>query len=135
MSLPGLLSGSTTARVWKSGEDRSRIAVDAPFAEFDVVRDGQDLWTFDSASSDVTHLVLPEANRKRERLCIGHRRVVDGRAEQCHLMMRELPYVRLLQDLVRADERQIADVVRSVHPRRNHEVGAQRDLAVVRPVP
>ena len=60
VSLTGLVSGSTTARVWKAGDDRSRVAVDAPFAEFDVVRDATDVWTFDSASSDVTHLVLPE---------------------------------------------------------------------------
>ena len=60
VSLTGLLAGSTTARVWEAGDDRSRVAVDAPFAEFDVVRDGRDVWTFDSASSDVTHLVLPE---------------------------------------------------------------------------
>lgn len=60
VSLTGLLSGSTTARVWKAGDDRSRVAVDAPFAEYDVVRDRTDVWTFDSASSDVTHLVLPE---------------------------------------------------------------------------
>ena len=63
VSLPGLVSGSTTARVWKAGDDRARIAVDAPFAEYDVVRDGQDVWTFDSASSDVTHLVLPEGEQ------------------------------------------------------------------------
>ena len=60
VSLPGLLAGSTTARIWKAGEDRSRLAVDAPFAEYDVVRSGRDVWTFDSASSDVTHLVLRE---------------------------------------------------------------------------
>jgi hypothetical protein len=60
VSLPGLFAGSTTARVWKAGEDRSRIAVDAAFAEYDVVRDGSEVWTFDSASSDVTHLTLPE---------------------------------------------------------------------------
>ncbi len=66
VSLPGLLAGSTTARVWTSGEDRSRIAVDGPFAEYDVVRDGQDVWTFDSASSDVTHLVLPEERAAQE---------------------------------------------------------------------
>ena len=60
VSLTGLLAGSTTARVWKAGDDRSRVAVDAPFAEYDVVRDGSEVWTFDSASSDVTHLVLPE---------------------------------------------------------------------------
>ncbi len=60
VSLPGLLAGSTTARVWKAGDDRSRVAVDAPFAEYDVVRDGRDVWTYDSASRDVTHLTLPE---------------------------------------------------------------------------
>lgn len=59
LSLPGLLSGSTTARVWKAGDDRSRIAVDAPFAAYEVVRNGEDVHTYDSASSEVTHLVLP----------------------------------------------------------------------------
>ena len=66
VSLPGLLSGSTTARVWSAGEDRSRIAVDGAFAEYDVVRDGRDLWTFDSASSDVTHVTLPEPAQERK---------------------------------------------------------------------
>ena len=64
LSLTGLLSGSTTASVWKAGDDRSRIAVRAPWAEYDVVRDGQDVWTYDSASSDVTHLVLPEGTEQ-----------------------------------------------------------------------
>ena len=62
VSLPGLLSGSTTARVWKAGEDRSRIAVDAPFSEYDVVRNGDELWTYDSAAGDVTHLRLPASS-------------------------------------------------------------------------
>jgi outer membrane lipoprotein-sorting protein len=65
-SLPGLLAGSTTARLWKAGDDQARIAVDASFAEFDGVRDGKDVWTYDSASSDVTHLVLPEAGPGQE---------------------------------------------------------------------
>lgn len=59
LTLPGLLAGTTTARVWQAGEDRSRVAVDAPFAELVVVRDGRELWTFDSASRDVTRVVLP----------------------------------------------------------------------------
>ena len=66
VSLPGLLSGSTTARVWKAGDERSRIAVDADWAEYDVVRDGRDVWTYDSASEDVTHLVLPERSSQDE---------------------------------------------------------------------
>lgn len=61
VSLPGLLSGSTTARVWKAGEDRSRIAVDGPFAEYDVVRDGDLVSTYDSAGGAVTRLRLPAA--------------------------------------------------------------------------
>ncbi len=60
VSLPGLLSGSTTARVWASGEDKQRVAVDAPFAEYDVVRSGRDVHTYDSASKKVVHLTLPE---------------------------------------------------------------------------
>jgi outer membrane lipoprotein-sorting protein len=64
VSLPGLFAGSTTARVWMAGEDRSRIAVDAAFAEYDVVRDGSEVWTFDSASSDVTHLALPQGQEQ-----------------------------------------------------------------------
>lgn len=67
VSLPGLLSGSTTARVWLAGEDRSRVAVDAAFAEYDVVRAGRDVFTYDSASSDVTHLVLPEHGADADR--------------------------------------------------------------------
>lgn len=60
VSLPGLLAGSTTARVWSAGQDKQRIAVDAAFAEYDIVRDGTDAYTYDSASSDVTHLTLPK---------------------------------------------------------------------------
>lgn len=59
LSLPGLLSGTTTARVWQAGADRSRVAVDAPFAEYVVVRDGVQVWTYDSASSEVTRIALP----------------------------------------------------------------------------
>lgn len=64
LTLTDLLAGTTTARVWKAGEDRARIAVDAPFAEYDVVRNGTDVWTFDSASGDVAHLVLPEGTEE-----------------------------------------------------------------------
>lgn len=60
LSLPGLLAGSTEVRVWKSGDEQLRLAVDAPFAEYDVVRDERDLWTYDSSSNEVTHVVLPE---------------------------------------------------------------------------
>lgn len=59
VSLKTLLAGSTTARVWQSGTDRLRLAVDAPFAEYDVVRNGTSLWTYDSASTGVDHVALP----------------------------------------------------------------------------
>lgn len=66
VALTDLLAGSTTARVWKAGDDRSRVAVDAPFAEYDVVHDGREVWTYDSASSDVTHVTLPQGSDEAE---------------------------------------------------------------------
>jgi len=44
VTLTDLLSGSTTARVWQAGEDRSRVAVDAPFAQTTNLGDGQFAW-------------------------------------------------------------------------------------------
>lgn len=66
LSLQDLLAGSTTARLWASGEDKLRLAVDAPFAEYDIVRDGSDLWTYDSASSDVSHVTIPDTGEEPE---------------------------------------------------------------------
>jgi hypothetical protein len=58
-SLTELASGTTTARVWSDGGQRSRIAVLGQLAETDVVRNGSDVWTWRSGTGTVAHAVIP----------------------------------------------------------------------------
>ncbi len=58
-SLDSLLAGSHTARVWFAGRERVRLAVTGSLAESDVIRNGQDLWVYQSQDNSVTHLRLP----------------------------------------------------------------------------
>ncbi len=58
-SLSGLVSGSHTIRVWYAGKDRVRLAVTGTLAESDVIRNGHDLWLYQSADDSVTHVRLP----------------------------------------------------------------------------
>jgi outer membrane lipoprotein-sorting protein len=57
--LSDLISGTTTARIWSDGGQRSRIAVLGRLAETDVVRDGTDVWTWRSGTGTVAHAVVP----------------------------------------------------------------------------
>jgi outer membrane lipoprotein-sorting protein len=50
-----LLSGSHDARVWFDGPDRQRVALLSPLAESDLIHNGQDVWTWVSQGSKVTH--------------------------------------------------------------------------------
>src|SRR3569833_3752216 len=52
-SLAALASGTTTARVWSGGGQRSRIAVLGQLAEPDVVRNGPDERTWRSGTGTV----------------------------------------------------------------------------------
>jgi hypothetical protein len=61
-SLTALLAGTTTAKVWSDGAQRSRIAVVGKLAETDVVRNGSDVWTWRSGSGTVAHSVLPSGH-------------------------------------------------------------------------
>ncbi|TDB99446.1 hypothetical protein E1091_06885 [Micromonospora fluostatini] len=56
-----LLTGTHTLRVWHSGPDRQRIALVDTLGERDIIRNGRDLWTWDSRSKTATHRTLPEA--------------------------------------------------------------------------
>jgi outer membrane lipoprotein-sorting protein len=51
-----LLTGTHTARVEAAGPDKSRIAVLDTMGERDIVRDGPDLWLWDSAKHTATHV-------------------------------------------------------------------------------
>jgi outer membrane lipoprotein-sorting protein len=57
--LTGLLTGTTTARVWSDGPQRSRVAVLSELAETDVVRNGHDAWVWRSDSSTALHTTVP----------------------------------------------------------------------------
>jgi outer membrane lipoprotein-sorting protein len=58
--LTGLVSGSRTLRVWYSGPDKARVAVLGTLGESDVIRNGRDVWQWDSRSRKAVHRVLGE---------------------------------------------------------------------------
>jgi outer membrane lipoprotein-sorting protein len=57
-SLASLISGSHTVRVWYAGKDRLRLAVTGTLAESDLIRNGRDLWAYQSDGNTVTHVRL-----------------------------------------------------------------------------
>jgi outer membrane lipoprotein-sorting protein len=54
-----LLSGAHTASVWADGPQHVRVELDAPGAENDWIRNGTDLWAWNSRNQSVTHTTLP----------------------------------------------------------------------------
>lgn len=58
--LTTLLSGDHTLRVWTDGPDRKRVAVIADGEESDVVRNGSDVWVWQSAGQQALHATLPD---------------------------------------------------------------------------
>lgn len=57
--LTDLLTGDHTLRVWFDAPERSRVAVVGNRDESDVVRNGTDLWVWQSTGSQVLHATLP----------------------------------------------------------------------------
>ncbi|MFI6272417.1 outer membrane lipoprotein carrier protein LolA [Micromonospora zamorensis] len=61
--LPGnelttMLTGTHTLRVWYSGPDKQRVALLDTLGEQDVIRNGQNLWTWQSRTNAATHRTL-----------------------------------------------------------------------------
>lgn len=54
-----LISGSHTLKVWLDGPQRQRLALIGQLAEYDVVRNNRDVWTYTSETNKVAHVVLP----------------------------------------------------------------------------
>jgi outer membrane lipoprotein-sorting protein len=54
-----LLTSSHTARVYVGGPDEQRLQVTKQLAEQDVIRNGSDVWTWDSQERTATHVTLP----------------------------------------------------------------------------
>ncbi|MDG4808692.1 sigma-E factor regulatory protein RseB domain-containing protein [Micromonospora sp. WMMD1120] len=56
--LTTLLSGTHTLRVWYSGPDKQRVALLDTLGEQDLIRDGRDVWTWQSHTNTARHLTL-----------------------------------------------------------------------------
>ncbi len=59
-----MLTGSHTLRVWSDGPERVRLALLGELAEYDVVRDGRDAWTYSSEQDEAVHYVLPAGHER-----------------------------------------------------------------------
>jgi outer membrane lipoprotein-sorting protein len=57
--LTTLLSGSHTAQVSYGGPDRQRVAVLDSLVETEIVRNGRNVWIYDSRTQTTTHHLLP----------------------------------------------------------------------------
>jgi outer membrane lipoprotein-sorting protein len=64
-NLTSLVSGKHTLRVWYSGPDKTRLALVGTNGESDVIRNGNDLWVWDSQSNKATHKVLSADDAKQ----------------------------------------------------------------------
>src|SRR2546426_584620 len=63
--LSSLISGSHTLRVWYAGPDKARVALLGTLGESDIIRNGRDVWIWDSKANKATHRVLaPDGTEK-----------------------------------------------------------------------
>jgi outer membrane lipoprotein-sorting protein len=71
--LTKLITGSNTARVWYAGDQKVRLALLGTLGETDVVRNGTDVWTWQSRGNTATHSTIPAdaATRKPAPLATG----------------------------------------------------------------
>jgi outer membrane lipoprotein-sorting protein len=56
--LTNLVSGSNTLRIWYGGPTRTRVALLGMLGETDVIRNGRDVWSWDSENNAYTHNTL-----------------------------------------------------------------------------
>ncbi|GAB3956859.1 LolA family protein [Micromonospora vulcania] len=59
--LTTLLTGTHTLRVWYSGPERQRVALLDTLGERDIIRNGRDLWTWQSRGNTASHTTLGDA--------------------------------------------------------------------------
>jgi outer membrane lipoprotein-sorting protein len=63
--LTQLLAGTHTLHVAADGPDRQRVSLIEPAAEYSVIRDGTQLWAYDSASDQAYHQTLPQRDHAK----------------------------------------------------------------------
>lgn len=59
LGFTNLLSGTNTLHVYSAGEDKSRVMLSGSFGEADVVRNGTNVWSWNSKDKTATHVTLP----------------------------------------------------------------------------
>jgi outer membrane lipoprotein-sorting protein len=62
--LTSLVSGSHTIRIWYAGPQRVRMALLGTLGESDVIRNGRDVWLWNSDRNTATHVALPAQQAK-----------------------------------------------------------------------
>ena len=63
--LTSLISGTHTLRVRYSAPDKARLAVLGTYSEYDIIRNGKDVWTWSSKDNTATHRTVT-ADRARQ---------------------------------------------------------------------
>lgn len=58
VNLGSLLSGSNTLRVWYAGPEQARVALMGTLGETDIIRNGKDVWVWNSQERTATHRTL-----------------------------------------------------------------------------
>lgn len=53
-----LITGNNTARVWYAGENKARIALMSTLGQTDIIRNGTDVWVWQSRDNTAEHLKL-----------------------------------------------------------------------------
>jgi outer membrane lipoprotein-sorting protein len=61
--LTKLLGGNTTARVWYAGETQARVALMSTLGQTDVIRNGTDVWVWQSRDNTATRYRVPVGER------------------------------------------------------------------------
>jgi outer membrane lipoprotein-sorting protein len=59
-----LLTGAETFQVWVDGANLQRVATSGALSEADLVRRGDQAWTWDSTTQKVVHYLLPAGTRR-----------------------------------------------------------------------
>jgi outer membrane lipoprotein-sorting protein len=54
-----LVAGSNSARVWYAGQDKARVALLGALGETDVIRNGSEVWLWQSRDNSATHYTIP----------------------------------------------------------------------------
>jgi outer membrane lipoprotein-sorting protein len=60
-----LITGNNTVRVWYAGEDKARVAVLSTLGETDIIRNGTDVWVWNSRENTATNMKVPADFAKR----------------------------------------------------------------------